>query len=214
MSQRETIDCFISLASVWCYLGSRALQTMVVCNDVDLRLKPVDLRRITLSSGGPPAAEQTVQRQDYTIIELQRWSRFRDLPLAMWPTHTSTDASIAHRLLLAVEHAGLNQLPLMVKMAAARWALDLDLQDEDVLWRLTVECGLDAKVHMDFAKSNLARLLEDKATNQAIMRQVFGVPFFFYRNEPFWGQDRIDQLEDALIIGRPPFTLKPSDQPA
>jgi len=31
---------------------------------------------------------------------------------------------------------------------------------------------------------------------------VFGAPFF-YRDEPFWGQDRLDMLEDAITTQRP-----------
>ena len=35
-------------------------------------------------------------------------------------------------------------------------------------------------------------------TREAIDRQVFGAPFFIYKDEPFWGQDRLDFLDRAL----------------
>jgi 2-hydroxychromene-2-carboxylate isomerase len=36
---------------------------------------------------------------------------------------------------------------------------------------------------------------------------VFGTPFFFYENEPFWGQDRLDMLEDLIVSNRAPIAL-------
>jgi 2-hydroxychromene-2-carboxylate isomerase len=31
------------------------------------------------------------------------------------------------------------------------------------------------------------------------------VPCFVLNGEPFWGQDRLDMLEHALVTGRAPF---------
>ena len=42
-----------------------------------------------------------------------------------------------------------------------------------------------------------ARLYESQ-TEQAIARGVFGMPFYIYRDEPFWGQDRLEMLEAAF----------------
>ena len=44
---------------------------------------------------------------------------------------------------------------------------------------------------------------EEALTREALERKVFGAPFFFWRGEPFWGQDRLDQLE-AMITSRRP----------
>lgn len=49
----------------------------------------------------------------------------------------------------------------------------------------------------------------ERLTHEAVTRQVFGTPFYMYRGEPFWGQDRLDLLEDAITSQRPavPFKL-------
>ena len=38
----------------------------------------------------------------------------------------------------------------------------------------------------------------DANTEEAIEREVFGVPWFIHEGVPYWGQDRIDFLERAL----------------
>ena len=35
-------------------------------------------------------------------------------------------------------------------------------------------------------------------TDEAIERKVFGAPTYVYRDELFWGQDRLDFLDRAL----------------
>ena len=39
------------------------------------------------------------------------------------------------------------------------------------------------------------------ATDQALARGVFGSPFFFVDGEPFWGHDRLGQLDRWLATG-------------
>jgi 2-hydroxychromene-2-carboxylate isomerase len=44
-----------------------------------------------------------------------------------------------------------------------------------------------------------ARLKEE--TDRSIARGVFGSPFLFVDDEPFWGADRLDQVERWLATG-------------
>ncbi|HEY2111480.1 MAG TPA: DsbA family protein, partial [Dongiaceae bacterium] len=39
------------------------------------------------------------------------------------------------------------------------------------------------------------------ATDQALARGVFGSPFFIVDGEPFWGHDRLGQLDRWLATG-------------
>jgi len=53
---------------------------------------------------------------------------------------------------------------------------------------------------------------EDALTKEAVERQLFGAPFYFYRGEPFWGQDRLPQLEEAIVSGRAPIPWPKPDE--
>ena len=39
----------------------------------------------------------------------------------------------------------------------------------------------------------------ERAQEDAVADQVFGVPMFFFEREPFWGHDRVVVLEQRLI---------------
>jgi len=81
---------------------------------------------------------------------------------------------------------------------AGMWRNERKLDDEAVFAATLREAGLDAA-------QVLARIAEDgiktklKAyTEAAVKRGVFGVPTFFVGDEMFFGQDRLDFVEDAL----------------
>jgi len=43
------------------------------------------------------------------------------------------------------------------------------------------------------------------STRDALRAGVFGTPTYSLEGEIFWGQDRLDLLDDALASGRAPF---------
>ena len=81
---------------------------------------------------------------------------------------------------------------------AGMWRDGLKLDDETVIAGVLREAGLDDR-HI------LARIAEDGVKQQlktwteaAIARGVFGAPTCFVGEEMFFGQDRLDFVEDAL----------------
>jgi 2-hydroxychromene-2-carboxylate isomerase len=57
--------------------------------------------------------------------------------------------------------------------------------------------GLSGQAYRDYlagdGPSDYERTQQDAATDQ-----VFGVPMFYFQNEPFWGYDRMGLLEQRL----------------
>ena len=43
---------------------------------------------------------------------------------------------------------------------------------------------------------------------EALAADVFGSPVYVLEGEVFWGQDRLELLEDALKSGRAPYSSK------
>lgn len=51
-------------------------------------------------------------------------------------------------------------------------------------------------------------LVERRALTVVYKPKVFGAPFYIWRGEPFWGQDRLDLLEAAVVADRTPFEYR------
>jgi len=60
------------------------------------------------------------------------------------------------------------------------------------------EAGFDAAEAMAQIGQQAVKDRLKGNTSQAIARGVFGVPSFFVGDELFWGQDRLDQVAQAL----------------
>ncbi|HQU51241.1 MAG TPA: DsbA family protein, partial [Casimicrobiaceae bacterium] len=58
--------------------------------------------------------------------------------------------------------------------------------------------GLDAEAIASRAQTPEIQAKLDANTARAIEARVFGSPWYVYRGEPFWGQDRLDFLARAL----------------
>ena len=208
MSEPESIDYFFSLASPWCYLGSRAFQGVALRTEAKVHFKPMDLGKVINAAGGKPLKERPAPLQGYRLVELQRWSQIRNLSLTLWPKYFTSDTSLSHRMVLAAVEDKLNVFSFVNAVSEAKWAKEMDIADPDTLMALANKGGLDGRALLEKAADPHLRIRENELTEEAVSRQVFGAPFFFYRGEPFWGQDRLEQLEDALVIARPALTMR------
>jgi 2-hydroxychromene-2-carboxylate isomerase len=78
------------------------------------------------------------------------------------------------------------------------WTEERNLGDAATLAAIASECGLDGAALVDAAQAPPADEEYARLTQEAMERQVFGAPTYYYKGEPFWGQDRLEFLERAL----------------
>jgi 2-hydroxychromene-2-carboxylate isomerase len=88
------------------------------------------------------------------------------------------------------------------------WVNDLDIQDPKIMVQVANQSGLKGDALLEKSHDAAIQADIDSLTQEAVERQVFGTPFFFYRDEPFWGQDRLEMLEDMIQSNREPIPFK------
>jgi 2-hydroxychromene-2-carboxylate isomerase len=80
----------------------------------------------------------------------------------------------------------------------AIWAENRDIAEPDTLRKLADGLGMDGEKLLAIARADPTIQEFDHYTREAQDRGVFGSPFYFFDDEVFWGQDRLQFLEDAL----------------
>ncbi len=203
--QRPVVDYYFSFISLWSYIGSLVFQDLVKRHDVRVEFKPVDLMAVFAAGGGKPVRQRPPQRQAYRLVEMERWKRIRGIPLVTWPKFYPADPSLGHRMLLAAIREGKDVTAFAHAGLKAVWADELNVEDADTLVNLANASGLGGRHLLAQAAQPDLVAREAGLTGEAINRQLFGAPFYFYRGEPFWGQDRLEQLESAIASGNPPI---------
>ena len=193
----KTVDYYLSLNSPYAYLGSRELEAILKRQGAQARVKPVSLAKIFPESGGLPLPKRAPQRQAYRLVELERWAKARELELNLHPRFFPAAEEQAARLVIAAEVGG-DPLKLAHAILRAVWAQERNIPDGHTLQALARESCQDAAKLAAQAQQPQALATFERYPQEALERGVFGSPTYVYKDELFWGQDRLDFLERAL----------------
>ena len=195
----EIVDYYFTPASPWTYLGHQRFEAIARRHGAEIRYKPVDFGKIFAVSGGLPLGKRAPQRQAYRLHELERWRKFLKIPLVVQPKYHPVASDLAAQLIIAAERSGAAAGPISFALLRACWAEERNIADAETLAAIAREQGLDGAKLLGAARTPEVARRYEELTREAIDRQVFGAPFFIYRDEPFWGQDRLDFLDRALV---------------
>lgn len=199
------IDYFYSHISPWAFLGHDVFVAMAKRHGAKVNFRPVHLGQVFPETGGLPLAKRHPARQAYRFLELQRWREKRDLPLTLQPAHFPTDPTLADCAAIALIARGGNVADYSHRAFRACWVLDRDLADEHVVAGILDDIGENSSELLSEAKSEATKATYAADAAAAIAAGVYGSPSYVLNSEVFFGQDRLDLLDDALTSGRAPY---------
>jgi carboxymethylenebutenolidase len=198
----RTVDYYFAPQSPWAYLGHQRLAEIVQRCGATVRVMPIDLGgKVFPISGGLPLGQRAPQRQAYRLVELQRFSKHLNAPLNLKPKYFPVGGDDAARLIIAADLSlgSASAMAISGAILAACWAQERNMADDKVLAELLAEQGLPASL---LAQSHSQAVQEryETDTQAAIDAGVFGAPSYVVDGEIFWGQDRLDFVEQALSL--------------
>jgi 2-hydroxychromene-2-carboxylate isomerase len=196
----RAIDFYFDFSSPYGYFAAAQIDEIGKKHDVPVRWRPILLGAVFKITGAGPLPTLPL-KGGYFVRDTPRSARALGLPFTMpaqfpFGTVTScrafyfvdrTDPEGAIRLARALyDHAfgkGRDICPVeAVVGVAAELGFDPD-------W---IQAGIQAQETKDLVKAEV---------DAAIKRQVFGSPFFYVDDEPFWGHDRLCQVDLWLEKG-------------
>jgi 2-hydroxychromene-2-carboxylate isomerase len=198
----KLVEYYFTPISPYTYLGHERFVEIAARHGAAIAVKPVDYGRIFPVSGGLPLKQRAPQRQAYRLIELDRWSKHLGKVLNVRPRFFPVSADAAAKWIIAAQaHAaddGADALRLAGALLRAVWVEERDISDPPTLASVASEQGLDPAPLAAAAAATDVAARYDALTQEAIDRQIFGAPTYVYRDELFWGQDRLDFLDREL----------------
>ncbi len=193
---QRTLDVYWDFSSPFAYLGVMQVEALAERTGANVVWHPILLGGLFRSIGTPdvPLATFSEAKQRYVLSDLHRWAAYWRVPFR-FPSRFPVHSLKALRVYLALpeEHRARYQSAVF----RAYWAEDRDITDDVVLG----ECiGDEALAREALARSNgdEVKAALRTSTENAAKRGVFGVPSFVVDGELFWGQDRLELVEDAL----------------
>jgi 2-hydroxychromene-2-carboxylate isomerase len=195
----KDIDYYFTPVSPFVYLGHDRFVAIARKHGATIAVKAINLGEVFPVSGGLPLSKRAPQRQAYRLLELKRWSDYLNMPINVQPKYFPVNGDLAAAWILAAQEQGIAQaLALTGAVGRAIWEQERDVAAESTLMDIAGELGFDAVTLSRRAATTEIGTRYKTLTQEAIDRQVFGAPTYIYRDEVFWGQDRLDFLDRAL----------------
>jgi 2-hydroxychromene-2-carboxylate isomerase len=194
------IEFYLDFSSPYSYLASECIEPMAARYGRDVEYKPMLLGAAFKVSGMRPLPEVPL-KGEYSKRDFERSARFAAVPFVMpEPFPISTVGAARALLWLGETHP---QLAHAFVHAAFRqyFVSGRDLSDNSALVDVFRRVGVDpdeglAAIQQPGVKERLKAHVD-----AAVARGVFGAPFLFVDGEPFWGHDRLPQVERWLAAG-------------
>jgi 2-hydroxychromene-2-carboxylate isomerase len=191
----ETIAFYFDFLSPYSYLAHQELPKLAARCGCAVEYRPVSLAELKLRAGntGPSTRDMPIKHK-YARTDLARWANRYGVPLK--PPKSSDSARLNRGAFFAIDR---NQARDYVARAWAKtWGGGGDMADEALLAEVARELGWDAAAFLAFTVSPSADARYKASTDEAHKRGVFGVPSFVVGDEMWWGNDRMQFLEEFL----------------
>ncbi|WNJ87913.1 2-hydroxychromene-2-carboxylate isomerase [Bosea sp. 685] len=194
----KSIRYYFWTISDWAYLGHRRLVEIANRHGATIDYRPVDLPAIYAKTGGILLGQRAQQRQDYRFAELRRWKVRLNDPINIEPKFSPVAHELSSRLLIAAKLGGFPVSEFTFDVMKAAWVEERDISDPNTLREIAARHVPEVEQLFDSAASSEVLAEYQRYTDDAPQDGVFGSPFYIFKGEPFWGQDRLDFLDEAL----------------
>lgn len=192
---KKTVIYFHSLSSPWAYLGWPRFRALIEKHDLEVSVRPT---RIVTPNGGIPLLSRPDARRRYHEVELTRWRKRLNMPLVLRPRYYPTDNQFSARMVIAADKLGWDALGLSHGLLHALWSEEKDVRDAAVRVGVADSLGLDGAKLLALQDTPDILSAWQASEAEAARYGVFGTPTYVYQDTLFWGQDRLEFLDEAL----------------
>ena len=210
----NTIEYFYSVRSSFTYLGAARLNALAARHGLTIRHHPINLG-VVISAfdriegqqsadrpyAGARVYEQSPVRERYTRSEYRRWSKRLGIAINVDPSHHYGARELPSGAVIVAQRRGLTANALSHAILEALWRDDRDIADPAVIGALMAAVGIDADP-VEFTAEALSDGVQGEFrqnSQDAVARGVFGSPSYIHAGELFFGQDRLDFLEEVIV---------------
>lgn len=197
----EPIDFWFDFSSPYSYLLNEKIDALAARFGRTVRRHPILLGIVFKATGSAPLTLQFPAKAEYSLLDFARSARFMGIayrhpdkfPLAtqnaarVYYWLEAQDADLARRFAQAVFRA--------------LFAENRDVSSPETVLEICDEIGVDRSKAADAMPDETLKARLKQEVDAAIAQGVFGAPWVVIDGEPFFGADRLPQIERWLETG-------------
>lgn len=201
MSARTPIDFYFDFSSPYGYFGSCRIDEVGQRHDREVIWRPYLMGAAMKVTGSTPLVNREMIGE-YARHDIERTARRYGIAFNRPPPPFPVPSIAAGRAFYwLADRDPLQARDLAHRLYAALFVDGRNIGEADVVIDITAEAGADREAARSALGDQAVKDRLRQETEAAIERGVFGSPYFIVDGEPFWGNDRIDDLDKWLETG-------------
>ena len=194
MTSQPELTVYIDVKSPYAYLAIAPTRALAAEFGISPVWKPYTLEIPDFLGAVETRNEHQWRRVRYSYMDARRLAN--QVELTVRGPQKIFDSSIAHIGMLRAQAQ--DRFEAYIDRVFERfWKRELDIEDPAVIASVLEEAGVPASGFAEWAEDE-GRRRHDANQREAEELGVFGVPSYLYREELFWGGDRLGMLRDRI----------------
>jgi 2-hydroxychromene-2-carboxylate isomerase len=197
----KEIEFWFDFSSPYGYIASQKIDAIAARHGRAVRWKPWLIGALFKQLGYMPL-EQQPGKKAYMLRDLPRHARAEGVALSFPSSFPEALIAAARAVYWLEEKKGVEAAGAFAKRAyVAYWAEGQKLSDAAVVARLASAFGVGEDETLAALNDPAVKDRLKRETDAAIAAGIFGSPFIVVDGEPFWGSDRLGEVERWLATG-------------
>ena len=196
----EVIDFYYEFSSPYAYLGACLIDELAERHGRGVNWRPFMLGAVFKREGTAPLVNYPMKGR-YSLHDMKRTARHHGIDFRMPDKFPILTVNAARLVYWAGDQDPGERQRLSMVFFQAVFKDGLDISKKDVLRDVCERAGLDWGICGEVIADPVYKERLKDETDAALDRGVFGAPFFIVDGEPFWGVDKMRDLDLWLETG-------------
>ncbi|MFT5445909.1 MAG: 2-hydroxychromene-2-carboxylate isomerase [Gammaproteobacteria bacterium] len=196
----DPIDFYFDFSSPYGYFAAMRIDDVATRHSRLVRWQPYMMGVAMKLSGAKPLVARELVK-DYATHDLARTARLYGLEFAI-PEPFPVATVAAARAFWWMNEQSIDGAKTLAKaLYRAYFVHGRNIGEQAVVLEVAAENGIDQNTLETAMGNDKVKAKLKSVTDNAIEAGVFGSPYFIVEDEPFWGNDRIGQIDEWLARG-------------
>ena len=192
----KTLEFYFDFGSPTAYLAHKRLGQLAEQYDLEVVYRPMLLGGVFKASGNNSPVAVPAKGKYMLETDLPRFAKRYGAPLNFNP-HFPINTLNLMRGVIAAERLDCVE-PYVNAMFDAVWVDGKNMGDPEVVAAALADTGLDVTALLELSQDAEVKAELISRTEEAVARGCFGAPSMFMEDDLYFGQDRLDFVEEAL----------------
>lgn len=196
----KPIEFYFDFSSPYGYIAAMRVGDLARKYAREVTWRPFLLGAVFKVTGSGPLPSLPL-KGGYALRDMPRSARFAGVAFKFPSTFPIATQAPARAIYWVEQNAPEKLEAAVTALYRAYFVDDRDISSPETTADVLAAAGFDRNQILSAVGEPAIKERLRAETQKAIEREVFGSPYFFIDGEPFWGNDRFDQIERWLRDG-------------